>query len=80
MEAAEKERTLGEDFRRRGDPGRARQHYIRALARYEALDCRSQARDLCLTLADLAMEEGNMHEADVWYVRAMGLRNQEGLT
>ena len=31
----------------------------------------SKAKDLCLILADLNMQQGNMHGADVYYVKAM---------
>lgn len=59
-------------------PGRAEQFYLRALEIFDRLyqltgdrDLARKAADLCLDLADLSMQQGNMHGADVYYVKAM---------
>ena len=71
VETAEEYVRQGRAWAAAGDIPRAEEAFRRALARYEALGCDQEARDLCLTLADLAMEEGNLHGADVYYVRAL---------
>ena len=51
--------------------------YILSLKIYEALGRKTKlekdvlaAREICLSLADLNMQQGNMHGADVYYVKA----------
>lgn len=59
-------------------PEKAEKQYRLALAIWEKLlehrknpDYARQAEEVCLCLADLSMQQGNMHGADVYYVKAM---------
>ena len=71
MEEAEKLVRQGEAWEKAGEYARAEEAFCRALRCYEAAACTARARELCLTLADLDMTQGNLHGADVWYVRAL---------
>lgn len=59
-------------------PGLSERFYRKALTLAEenfretgAPEAGSLARDLALSLADLDMQQGNMHGADVWYGKAL---------
>ena len=65
-----------------GDPAKAEQQYLEALKIQEALlkncgddSCRKMAGEICEILADLNMQQGNMHGADVYYVKAFSYQN-----
>ena len=66
MTEAEKWIREARSLEEQGDLAGAALRYRRALQLSEG----REARDLCLTLADLDMQQGNLHGADVWYVLA----------
>ena len=62
-----------------GQPDPAEERFLQALKALEellALEDRPEyaaaAADCCTSLADLCMQQGNMHGADFYYARAMG--------
>ena len=71
MEQAEEFVRQGKAWAEAGEYARAEAAYRKALSLCEAGSRSREAYDLCLTLAELNMEQGNMHGADVWYVRAL---------
>ena len=76
--------TQAEEFARQGNfldlqgcPEQAEQKYLRALKIWEELLTETGApvyahgaREICEHLADLLMQQGNMHGADLYYVKA----------
>ena len=78
INSAEEYMILGQDLESQGELQKAEQAFLKALKLTEGtLNCcgkpkdTDQAKDLCLILADLNMQQGNMHGADVYYVKAM---------
>ena len=72
----------GEQYSRRGELSKAEQQYLRALKSQEELlkICRDEsgiriAGEICEILADLNMQQGNMHGADVCYAKVLFYRN-----
>ena len=60
------------------NPRQAEQQYLQALRILQELINRTgnriygeKAGEICLSLADLSMQQGNMHGADRYYVQAM---------
>ena len=78
IESEEKYMVLGQDLESQGELQKAEAAFLKALKITEdALQesktspVTGKAKDLCLILADLNMQQGNMHGADVYYVKAM---------
>ena len=85
MEEAEKMEAMARACMEKGraydlkeSPAQAELQYRRALKLYEQLhsmtgssDFADALREVCLSLADLCMQQGNLHGADVYYVSAM---------
>ena len=77
-DSAEKYMVLGQNLEFQGELQKAEQAFLKALKITEESLQKSKispaivkAKDLCLILADLNMQQGNMHGADVYYVKAM---------
>ena len=62
----------GEAYEQAGQPERAEAQVLLALKALEQLPDAAVARECSLKLADLCMQQGNMHGADFYYARAMG--------
>ena len=82
--SAEEYRLLGQNLESQGELPKAEQAFQKALKLTEETISRSgkpedinNAKDLCLILADLNMQQGNMHGADVYYVKAMHYSKEE---
>ena len=63
------------------EPEKAERCCLRALGIYEQLLEQTGSRayaqaaeQVCTTLADLAMQQGNMHGADRYYVKSLGFQ------
>lgn len=69
--------SQGEALENQGSLSGAESRYLRALVIYDWLlnlgeeNFRIPARELSERLAELNMQQGNMHGADVYYVKAM---------
>ena len=77
-DSAEEYIHLGQTLESQGDLVKAEQAFLKALRILDGCLCSSddplvtsKAKKLCLYLADLDMQQGNMHGADVYYVKAM---------
>ena len=69
---------LGDYWDLHGQPQQAEQAFLKALRitdeiLFSSKDIQhtSLAKEICLRLADLNMQQGNMHGADFYYVKAM---------
>lgn len=78
IDSAEKYMVLGQDLESQGELQKAEAAFLKALKitedslqKSKTSPIISKAKDLCLILADLNMQQGNMHGADVYYVKAM---------
>ena len=78
INSAEDYIDLGQNFESQGELQKAEQAFLRALKlteenvlSYGSPQNSIQAKELCLILAELNMQQGNMHGADVFYVKAM---------
>lgn len=74
----EKYFSLGQKLLLQDQTEKAEQAFLKALKITEELLKYSKdpihtacAMEICLSLADLNMQQGNMHGADVYYVKAM---------
>ena len=84
IDSAEEYMQLGQTLEARGDLQKAETAFLNALritAGALEKDYDSQilirAKELCLILADLNMQQGNMHGADIYYVKAMQYSEKE---
>ena len=71
----------GEEYEQNGQPDLAEDQFLLALKAQEQLIALSSeqrfvdaAAESCSSLADICMQQGNMHGADFYYARAMGYR------
>ena len=78
---AEEHRRQGEGYDLAGKPGKAEESYLQALKLYDRLSRRTgkscygaTAGEISMALAELCMEQGNMHGADRYYVQALTYR------
>ena len=62
----------GEAYEQAGQLEKAEAQVLLALKALEQLPDAAGARECSLKLADLCMQQGNMHGADFYYARAMG--------
>lgn len=76
--------SRGADFLRKEEILKAERQFLLALEIYDRLEKRTgmksylgQAREICEILADLSMQQGNMHGADRYYVMAMDYGSRE---
>ena len=72
------------DCVQQGDLQHGEQLYLKALRAWDEIYQQTgeqsdgaAAGEICEILADICMQQGNMHGADVYYVRALGYRNTE---
>ena len=78
------EAALGQGLSHMEEPHRAEQYFLKALRIYDRLWSLMEDRkfsqaagQVCQYLAEICMQQGNMHGADVYYVKAMACAQEK---